>query len=85
MTDKKNISMGVKMTPLVESKKDAIVGEKIVLKLISGLRPEEVEWSNGNDLIKSDIDSTVIFNKTGTYRLIVKGYPQHESYSIKVS
>lgn len=80
------ISVGVSLAPLVVCKKDAVVGEKIHIKYIEGLTYEGVKWTpdDGNTIIDTDSDDTVTFSETGTYRLIVLGYPQHYSYNINV-
>ena len=83
--ENQKINIGVNFSPLVESVKTAKVGDKIVLKLISGLTPNGIIWrSNDSDVPTLD-DSTVIFNEPGIYIPVILGHIQHISYGITIT
>lgn len=84
--DNGKVTIGVGLAPLVSCKKNVKIGEKVQIQYISGLTYDGVTWTpdNGNTIIKTNSNNTVVFQKSGIYQLIVKGHLQHSSYNICV-
>lgn len=80
------ISIGVGLCPIIESVKYAKVGDTVILTLISGLTPSGVIWKSedGQYIVETNDNSTVIFNNSGVYIPFVLSYPQY-SYKITVT
>ena len=85
MPEQENIGVGVTFAKIVDSVKDADVNNVIKLFLISGLTPDGIVWVNGDIVVETNQDSTVVFTVPGTYRPKVLGeHFLHESYNIIV-
>ena len=79
------ISIGVSFAPIVDSVKTAKINEIIQLGLITGLNNYDLEWINGDIVVKTNPDRTVVFTVPGVYQAKVLGqYILHESYWITV-
>ena len=84
--DKKVVSVGVTMAPIVESLKNVKVNEIVQLKLITGLNTYDIVYKNGDLTVEVGPDRTIVFTEPGIYRPWVLNQTfLHESYNINVS
>jgi len=78
-----NISMGVKMTPLIEVEKNITINTETEIKLISGLQPHMLTWHHKDVVLETPKNLIIKFPFYGDYVPYIGNYPQHK-YTITI-